>query len=106
MKLLEGNHVNSAGIAAILESMDVLRQGVTVSHVDERLLQGLKGMLNISDEAILRRRQKLFLKALEFDKMDNRFHSVVKAHEETFPWLFEKTMPVEDIRQLPENRYR
>lgn len=100
--------MNSAGITAIIKSVDVLRQGVTVSDVDERLVHELRDMLKISDEAILRRRQKLFLKALQFDKMDNRFHSVVKAHEETFTWLFDKSMPVEESRKTSENedRYR
>ncbi|KUI62737.1 hypothetical protein VP1G_09853 [Cytospora mali] len=81
---LATSETSRSHITAVREGVDILRQGLQVSSLDEAVLRQLRKMLEISDENTLRRRQNQILRALRFDSMYDRFAGVSDAHERTF----------------------
>ncbi|KUI72077.1 hypothetical protein VM1G_07677 [Cytospora mali] len=92
-EFLATSATNQTHITAVQEGVDILRQGLQVSSLDEAVLQQLRGILDTSEENILRRRQNQILRALRFDSMNDRFAGVSDAHERTFEWMFNEHVP-------------
>ncbi|KAI0838389.1 hypothetical protein F5Y06DRAFT_45438 [Hypoxylon sp. FL0890] len=69
-----------------LESLQQSLPGITNS-ITSQFLDDLRHTLHISDKALLKSRQELFLAALGYHEMEDRFYYVESAYAATFEWL-------------------
>ncbi|KAF7117748.1 hypothetical protein CNMCM5793_006928 [Aspergillus hiratsukae] len=60
----------------------------TVETSDLRLRQGVKNLLQLSDDTYTVLITQRLLDSLRFDEMDGRFQEVARAHEKTFGWIY------------------
>lgn len=83
--------------------MESLRIGTQVSCLSPIALDQVRELLNLSDQAMTKVRESRVLAALRFELMDERFHDVKEAHENTYCWIFESSPCGLDT---PEDRNR
>lgn len=89
--LVNATNVNSAKVQSLNDSISLLRgdiQGLSPYHWTQGQLQKLVAYFeNIYQRTV----EERVLKALAFQRMDERFDQVPEAHAKTFQWILERS---------------
>ncbi|KAL5591177.1 hypothetical protein FOVSG1_010066 [Fusarium oxysporum f. sp. vasinfectum] len=71
------------------KQVESLQNGVHVTSLSPELLADIRRLLNVTDDTMSKIIQATLLKALEQDKMGDRYDAVETAYKKTFDWLFD-----------------
>lgn len=85
-KLIEHGEKTTDELRTLSKKLESLRTENITSLSPEALKQ-IQSLRELPENAIKTIREHRILAALRFEMMDERFHSVQKAHEKTFAWI-------------------
>ncbi|KAI0116206.1 hypothetical protein F4776DRAFT_666527 [Hypoxylon sp. NC0597] len=93
------NNDNLVTLKRNLESLQTSLPDLS-SSVTSQFLDGVRNILQVSDEALLKSKQESLLAALGYQGMEDRFYYVESAHAATFEWILADS-PVTNTTQDP-----
>ncbi|KAI0381420.1 hypothetical protein F5Y04DRAFT_81768 [Hypomontagnella monticulosa] len=78
-------------LAILKDSVNSLHRSMPgqIGNIGTQFLERLEDILRMSAEASLKHKQELFLGALRYQGMEDRFYNVDRAHAATFEWLLD-----------------
>jgi hypothetical protein len=79
-KLIQTGQLNSNDLSSLRTNVELLKEGVKVTHIDREAMDQLRSLLTLSDQALQAVARHRILEGLRFELMNNRFNDVVKAH--------------------------
>ncbi|KAH7348420.1 hypothetical protein BKA65DRAFT_550493 [Rhexocercosporidium sp. MPI-PUGE-AT-0058] len=87
--LMKSGKSDASELALLRDHIQIIRAGVRVTDLDNKVSSQLLHLLNISSEGIDRKCQDYILKAISFQSMNRRYDQVETAHGDTFRWILE-----------------
>ncbi|KAL3455766.1 hypothetical protein BJX64DRAFT_57521 [Aspergillus heterothallicus] len=84
-------------LTSLHDNISALRWAVEAENITPTIKDKLNKLLQLSETATLKVQESRLLKGLRFNRVNERFDDVAKAHIRTFDWIFE------DTRKAPGN---
>jgi NACHT domain len=100
-RLLKEGRGNKSALEKLQLHVDAISSDVVATSLDNGAIRQLRENVFLTDEIILKIRQRQCLRGLWFDSIAERYGSVEIAHEGTFEWLF--TAAGESKMNLPRD---
>ncbi|KAK4443244.1 hypothetical protein QBC34DRAFT_213162 [Podospora aff. communis PSN243] len=85
--IIKQGAASQAELLSLGENIKALHAALQTDSVEAQPIEGLRNVLELSQHATVRVRQKRVLDGLRFDHMSDRFDDVKTAHEKTFGWI-------------------
>lgn len=87
--LISSAKVDAGKLGLLQKHVEQLRLGVRVTSISPKAQEQIRNLLDLSEEACRKIRQKRVLNSLAYSDMHGRFETVDTAHNKTFEWIFE-----------------
>ncbi|OTA95264.1 hypothetical protein M434DRAFT_393992 [Hypoxylon sp. CO27-5] len=100
--LSDSAKLNNDNLVTLKRNLELLQTSLPdlSTSVTSQFLDGVRKILQVSDEALRKSKQELFLSAIEYQGMEDRFYYVESAHAATFEWILADS-PVTNTTQDP-----
>lgn len=74
---------------SILQLEKRVEKGVALTDIGEETANEFASLIKLSSDSLITIKSRQILEALSFSKLHQRYETVIKAHPETFDWIFQ-----------------
>lgn len=74
---------------SILQLEKRVERGVALTDIGEETANEFASLIKLSSDSLIMIKSRQILEALSFSKLHQRYETVIKAHPETFDWIFQ-----------------